>query len=607
MNMKRYLKYTAILLVIILTAITFTGCNSSSKKVKIKTVMNMTSAFIGERVTTCTFPNKLISTDEKEKNLESTVKAFIPDSMSYVKEATDEGIQYTFTVSFTSKAEYESQIKTVLNREPSVMFVTSNTILAKGWRFLEDFDTVDLLAWLPEGLSNKGIDNIILEPEIESTMVNMDGTLEKSESTIDINKMEGYAVKGVTIETTNYKNYTYDRKVKMIFPKSTMDKIGDDLKEYLKERTAECEYATWTQEGNYQCYEVLFKGITIYQVADNMNLLFDSIDGTAEYGDSTNSSTALAEQLTFKEKFNLLCYVGENGNNPEITYKYTVDGSTTYGEGSLYKQGEWKSFGKWNDGIYSMTTTDSSVYISIPDGTQYEIEAIYITLQAEGDDSFVRTMDFIYDADTGAAGLDYAYKYFRAHDVDVEKLKSDPYMVCRIIHSGSSTKLSNKLGNLFGGGNYISYTTTEEVISIVNETQFVENINISYMLTGKNATVPIVYTVCEKGSESIRSLEAVSDNYKAAGKQKENNITQTMVQLKSGDTRVSFTGVVPNSLGIFVYVLISAIMIATAVLIIFANVKKYNRIKAMRERANNLPPKGKNKSKALSVKATKNK
>lgn len=605
MNMKRYLKYTAILLVIILTAITFTGCNSSSKKVKIKTVMNMTSAFIGERVTTCTFPNKLISTDEKEKNLESTVKAFIPDSMSYVKEATDEGIQYTFTVSFTSKAEYESQIKTVLNREPSVMFVTSNTILAKGWRFLEDFDTVDLLAWLPEGLSNKGIDNIILEPEIESTMVNMDGTLEKSESTIDINKMEGYAVKGVTIETTNYKNYTYDRKVKMIFPKSTMDKIGDDLKEYLKERTAECEYATWTQEGNYQCYEVLFKGITIYQVADNMNLLFDSIDGTAEYGDSTNSSTALAEQLTFKEKFNLLCYVGENGNNPEITYKYTVDGSTTYGEGSLYKQGEWKSFGKWNDGIYSMTTNDSSVYISIPDGTQYEIEAIYITLQAEGDDSFVRTMDFIYDADTGAAGLDYAYKYFRAHDVDVEKLKSDPYMVCRIIHSGSSTKLSNKLGNLFGGGNYISYTTTEEVISIVNETQFVENINISYMLTGKNATVPIVYTVCEKGSESIRSLEAVSDNYKAAGKQKENNITQTMVQLKSGDTRVSFTGVVPNSLGIFVYVLISAIMIATAVLIIFANVKKYNRIKAMRERANSAPPKGKNKSKALSVKATK--
>lgn len=551
---------------------------------------------------TCTFPNKLISTDEKEKNLESTVKSFIPDSMKYVKEVTDEGIQYTFTVSFASKAEYEANLKTILNREPSVMFVTSNTILAKGWRFLEDFDTTDLLKWLPEGLNSRGIDDIILEPEVESTMVNMDGTLEKSGSTVDINKMEGYAVKGVTIETTNYKNYTYDRKIKMVFPKDTMDKIGADLKEYLNERTASCEYATWTQEGNYQCYEVLFKGITIYQVADNMNLLFDSVDGTAEYGDSTNSSTALAEQLTFKEKFNLLCYVGENGKNPEITYKYTVDGNTTYGEGSLYKQGEWKSYGKWKDGIYTMNTDDSSVYISIPDGTQYEIEALYITLQAEGNDRFVRTMDFIYDADTGSDGLDYAYKYFKAHDVDAEKLKSDPYMVCRIVHSGSSKKLSGKLGNLFGGGNYISYTATDDALSIINKTKFIENLNISYMLTGKNAEVPIVYTVCEKGSESIRSLEAVSDNYKGIGKQKEDNVTQTAVNLNSGDSEISFTGVVPNGLGIFVYCLISFIMIAAAVFIIIANINKYKRRKALRENVGAPAAKKKSKAKSLSVK-----
>lgn len=551
---------------------------------------------------TCTFPNKLISTDEKEKNLESTVKSFIPDSMKYVKEVTDEGIQYTFTVSFASKAEYEANLKTILNREPSVMFVTSNTILAKGWRFLEDFDTTDLLKWLPEGLDSRGIDDIILEPEVESTMVNMDGTLEKSGSTVDINKMEGYAVKGVTIETTNYKNYTYDRKIKMVFPKDTMDKIGADLKEYLNERTASCEYATWTQEGNYQCYEVLFKGITIYQVADNMNLLFDSVDGTAEYGDSTNSSTALAEQLTFKEKFNLLCYVGENGKNPEITYKYTVDGNTTYGEGSLYKQGEWKSYGKWKDGIYTMNTDDSSVYISIPDGTQYEIEALYITLQAEGNDRFVRTMDFIYDADTGSDGLDYAYKYFKAHDVDAEKLKSDPYMVCRIVHSGSSKKLSGKLGNLFGGGNYISYTATDDALSIINKTKFIENLNISYMLTGKNAEVPIVYTVCEKGSESIRSLEAVSDNYKGIGKQKEDNVTQTAVNLNSGDSEISFTGVVPNGLGIFVYCLISFIMIAAAVFIIIANINKYKRRKALRENVGAPAAKKKSKAKSLSVK-----
>lgn len=551
---------------------------------------------------TCTFPNKLISTDEKEKNLESTVKSFIPDSMKYVKEVTDEGIQYTFTVSFASKAEYEANLKTILNREPSVMFVTSNTILAKGWRFLEDFDTTDLLKWLPEGLNSRGIDDIILEPEVESTMVNMDGTLEKSGSTVDINKMEGYAVKGVTIETTNYKNYTYDRKIKMVFPKDTMDKIGADLKEYLNERTASCEYATWTQEGNYRCYEVLFKGITIYQVADNMNLLFDSVDGTAEYGDSTNSSTALAEQLTFKEKFNLLCYVGENGKNPEITYKYTVNGNTTYGEGSLYKQGEWKSYGKWKDGIYTMNTDDSSVYISIPDGTQYEIEALYITLQAEGNDRFVRTMDFIYDADTGSDGLDYAYKYFKAHDVDAEKLKSDPYMVCRIVHSGSSKKLSGKLGNLFGGGNYISYTATDDALSIINKTKFIENLNISYMLTGKNAEVPIVYTVCEKGSESIRSLEAVSDNYKGIGKQKEDNVTQTAVNLNSGDSEISFTGVVPNGLGIFVYCLISFIMIAAAVFIIIANINKYKRRKALRENVGAPAAKKKSKAKSLSVK-----
>lgn len=579
--MKRIIKLSIIAVIAVILTLAVTGCNSSAKNVRIKSVMTLSSTFSGDRVMTCLFPNKLISTDEKEKNLESTVKSFIPDSMTYTKEIVDEGIQYTFTIKFTSKAEYEAAVKTVLNREPSIMFVTSNTILAKGWRFIEDFDTAELLKWIPDGFESKGIDNIVLNSEVESCMVNMDGKLEKSPSTININKMEGYAVKGVSIETTNYKNYTYDRKIKLSFPQSTFDKISSELKAYIEDRTAPgAEYATWTKEGNYQCYEVLYKAITIYQLIENTNLLFDSIDGTAEYGDTTNSSTALAEQLTFREKLNLLCYVGENGKNPEINYNYTVVGNTTYGEGSVYKQGEWKSYGKWKDGIYSMTTDDSSVNISIPDGTQYEIEALYITLESHGDDKFVRTMDFIYDADTGNKGLDYAYSYFKARGVDVEKLKSDPYMVCRVIHEGSSKKLSAKLGNLFGGGNYVSYSATEDTLSIINTTNYTENINISYMLTGKNASVPLVYTVWEKGSESVRSLDATGDNYKEEGKQKENNRNQISVNLKSGDSSISFTGVIPNGFGIFIYCLISFMMIAAAIFLISVRTAKYKALKA---------------------------
>lgn len=578
-NMKKISKLLVLLILAIACTVLFTGCNSTAKNVKIKTEMNTTTAFNGKRVTTCVFPNKLISTDEKEKNLESVIKSFVPDSMTYVKEIVDEGIQYTFTIEFTSKDDYISKIKTVIGREPAVMFVLSDTILAKGWRFLEDFDTVDLLRWIPEGLESRGIDDIKLVADVQSTMVNMEGTLEKSGSTIDINKMKGYAVKGVSVETTNYKNYVYDRKIKMIFPQDTFDKIGNELKAYLKERTRDdCEYATWTKEGNYQSYEVYYKNMTIYELTEYTNLMFDSIDGTAEYGDSTNSSTALAEQLTFKEKLNLLCYVGENGRNLEIEYKYTVVGNTTYGEGSVYKQGEWNACGKWQDGIYTMKTNDSSLYISIPDGTQYEIEALYITLESQGNDKFMRVMDFIYDADTGEKGLAYAYKYFKDRDVDVEKLKSDPFMICRVRHSGSSKKLSGQLGNLFGGGNYVSYSTTDNALSIVNTTQYNENINISYMLTGKNAQVPIVYTVYEKGSESIRSLEATSENYEAKGKQKEDNRNQVTVNLKSGDSQISFTGVVPNGLGIFVYCLIGFMMIAAALFIIINNVKK-NKMK----------------------------
>lgn len=575
----RFLKPALFLICLTILLFTLSGCGETTVRVENLLVIN--SSFSGERTITCNLGKDFDSKEEQKQQLEGIVKESCPSVLKYNTVTEDDGYKYIFTLSFSSRDDYKQKIKELLGRQVSVVIGTPNSDLARGWSLKEDFDGMELLSWLQTQLKAKGYKDLTLNFDSVSNVVNYNGDIISSKTpTLEINAVEGYPVNGVTIETTNNKNNSYDRKLILSVPQNTFDAMGDALKTVMTARTDKSAvYSGWTQQGNYQEYQVLYQGINLKELQRVTNLFMDCSNNDIYYGDENQSSTPLAEQLVFEENINTLSFVPQTDKQVNFTYKYSLPIKTTHGQGVLFDKGTWEKQGEWIDGVYTLNTSDYSVYdIRVPDGMQYTIKGIDVELITYDNDSFKRTFDFVYDKQLGEEGLNYAYNFLLNKGVNVTKEKEDKGLVCRITQSGTASEISSQLGNLFGGGNYISCSRQTSAMAVVTDINVVDNINIAYMLTGDNTKVPFTYKASSGGNENISSLTAENQAFKESPKITSDDDGSFTAKLIGGENIIAYNATVPYAEGVATYCIISGIMLAAAFLLIVFFFRKTRRI-----------------------------
>lgn len=586
--MKRTIKYLCLVLASLAVCLTFSSCGGID--VKMENLLSIDKSFKGSRTVTLNFGKNFDSVGQ----LDTIVENNCPSAFSYESKNTDDGYIYVFTLSFENKKDYLAKLAAVLNRQPAVAFGTPESRLASGWRITEDFDSTELVSWLQKSIDEQTEGNkFTVNLKADSNLVNMGGDIRSSSgSTLDVNAVEGLPVNSVSVETTNNKNDKYDRQITISVPQSTYDSLGDEAESVFADRCDEkAKYKGFTQSGNNQEYRVVYQGITAAELQTFTANLLDCSEELIVYGDETNSSTPLAEQLLFEEDINVLSFVPKDGQKVDLYYKYSLPIRTTHGEGVVFTNGVWQAKGEWTDGKYALKDNSLAYKIRVPDGIQYTIEGINVNLESKGGDNFVRTFDFVYNGQTGAEGAQYAVSFFNNHGTKATLEKPENQLACRISFEGSAKDISESLGNLFGGGNYLSFAQNTSAMAVVTDVTVNDSINLSYMLTGSNAAVPFTYTAQSTGSENISSLYATANVSKSKPKTTVNKDNIKTLAMTGGENLITYTATIPYTSGIVVYLIISIVMLVLAMIIIYMLMRKNRRLNAADKLINTDAPK----------------
>ncbi len=554
----RKLTALTVALIIILLSLSLSGCDKGF--VRVDSTLNITNDFSGSRNITVVFPLEVKIDELKEAVLkENPCEDIKGASFEYIG-IEEDGYYFSLNLEFASKKEYLDEIDALISREADVFLSRINSPLTRGIRMSEDFDVADIISWIVR-LSKSNSSTANLEFKYTNNAVSINNEIFTTNSTIDIDNREGLSVNSITVDTTNFKDNKYGRSFVFSFPNETYQSNKNAIEQYfLSNTSSSCSYYGWSSKGQNTEYSVIYENITLDELEEFTSMLLDTENTEVFYGDRDNSSTPLSEGLTFDEKFDTYAYIGSDARSPKLSYKYALPTKTIHGDGSLKIEGNYSTFGYWEDGVYIMNTDASAVSLRIPDGIQYSINGINFITESLPQRRFKRTTEFLYSKTDGYDGLKYALNFFKIKGAKAEESEDDSNLLLSVTCEGTVNEINEELIKLFGSGNYLIYNERKSVLSLSSKTKFIDYINLGYMLNSTNSNRPMTYTACSSSEEHIASLSNNEDVVYANSNSKE-----LKVEIEKGNATIEYNGNIPLVSHIIIYSIISVLLIAVTV------------------------------------------
>lgn len=548
--------------IVVLSTLALTAC--SVQTAKAESLMEIDENFAGHRSITVKYPLDAHIDELTDTLLSSNpLKDSTSSTFEYLGVAQD-GYTFVMDIVFSSHEDYISQVSALLGRHVTSYVSQPDSVLTSGTRMVEDFDVSELIAWM-SNVSLQNEDTKAIEYDCTVNTVSIDGTVFNTSSTIDINERKGKPINSIVIETTNLKDGTYDRTVTFSIPNDTYLELTGSIEQYFATNTSEkAQYCDFTSQGTAWEYKVIFKSLTIEEMAEYTAMLLDTDEDTLFYGDKDNSSTPLSEGLLFEESFDTFSFMNSDGESVQLQYKYALPTKTTHGDGTVFYDGKWNTIGAWQDGIYSVSVDTDTFDIRIPDGIQYAINGIDTTLEVVDVDNFIRTTDFLYSKTQGMDGMLYAKDFFEQRGATVVTDEDDDNLICSVVCQGSSAQITDELTQYFGSGNFMAYTTKDTAFSLSQKTQLTDYVNLSYMLNSTNANRPITYTVVSSSDENIKDLGSDSgDSVKDS-----DDTDMLTVNVDGGQGTVVYNGKIPNTKNIIIFSIVSLLIVLGVVSVV---------------------------------------
>lgn len=563
-------KLTALLLILLvmMTALSLSACEQAG--VEVESVLNVSEGFSGTRTVSLLFPLSVNIDTVKDEIVGSFPAAGTAGESFEYKGVAENGYLFELNLIFSDREDYEKKVSAVIGREASAYLSQVNTVLTKGTRMTEDFDTEDLIRFV-ERVCASDSNTASLGFHCTKNSVSIGAQVFNTDSTVNISEREGSPIRSISIDTVNLKDKTFDRTITFTLPNATYNSAQSAIEAYFSENVAQdAQYSGWSKKGENVEFSVIYQGLDIETLREYTARLLSTGSVSLFYGDKDNASTPLSEGLTYEERFDTFAFIGENGA-AELYYSYALPTETTHGDGSLKIGGSYKSVGEWVGGVYSFSTEEDTVSLRIPDGIQYLINGINFSLESKGKDIFRRTTDFLYSKTDGYDGMTYAQSFFKNKGADVSVTETDSDLVLSVCCEGTAGEITDMLVKYFGSGNFLSYEHNKSAFSLSDKTTLHDYVNIGYMLNSSNATRPMRYTVASSGEENIISLS--SDT---AGTVYKNDQTGFEIPVEQGVANISYKGNIPDIGRITLFIILGAVLLGICIglIILFVRVSK---------------------------------
>ncbi len=588
-------KYVRLLLFFILAVcvLSFASCSQpKNEAVDIKTDLTINSSFKGSRSFVVTFPDSVIASgSEKESSLDKVVQKYCPDSMNYSKMIKDGLISYSFELKFNSLHDYIKKTSDIIGTQTVVTFSNPNNALTTGWKLNESFTSKDLLFFIADGAHTEKLEGLELELEESRTTAALGDEKVNTTEKIAVNTLKGQPVQKITIKTVN-KGSVFDRTIVFNISQSTFDALGDALSKYFKDITnPSAESADWLLENKSYLYTVKFTDISLQQLEGYTNKLLSSVYCDVSYEDKSVGSTPLAEQNSYTETLDFSNYFGIGGGNVPVEYSYSVDGSSELGECRIYDGTEWTaatdllSSNKYGS-LVAIKSNEALLVLKINDGKQYTASSIDVNVTPLDDDKIQKSVIFKYDIATGGIeACEYTKSYFENIDIGAVESLDGEKKVCTVTFSGTADEINRKMGDIFGTGNKLTYSSYKQFMRLRTMKQFTDHIDFSSLIISKNIDTPVNYYITAKNGDIVKSFTAVSQQETGEGSDTEPTSVNAeltpdksgavSISLNSSSADLSFDVSVANLSEIIMCIIISClvVIIALAVLLVLRSRK----------------------------------
>lgn len=262
------------------------------------------------------------------------------------------------------------------------------------------------------------------------------------------------------------------------------------------------------------------------------------------------------------KKFDTYSYIGSDSRSPKLSYKYALPTKTIHGDGSLKIDGNYSTFGYWEDGVYVMDTDASAISLRIPDGIQYSINGINFITESLPQRRFKRTTEFLYSKTDGYDGLKYALNFFKTKGAKAEESEDDSNLLLSVTCEGTINEINEEMNKCFGSGNYLTYDERQSALSLSSKTKLTDYINLGYMLNSTNSNRPMTYTAYSSSEENITSLSNAADVIYVKSKAE-----KLKVNIEKGNAIIEYNGNIPIVSHIIIYSVLGGILLLITVFI----------------------------------------
>ena len=555
--MKRFLAVLLTAALALTVCLTLTGCDSP--KVRVESVLNLTTEFKGSRTVTVVYPLNADIDAIKDELLNDCPSDVEGAAFTYLG-ATENGYSFELKLSFENLAQYEAQVSAILGRDANAVLARRDTVMFTGTHMAEDFDVSDLIGWVIRDTetceSTKDYSF-----EYPYNKVNIGADSYDAGSTVNVSEGKGVTVNSVEIKTYNEKasllGRTFDRSFVFSIPADTYTEYKTKINEFFDPLNEVGALITDTREGNSVLFTVTFEGLSLSELETTTATVLDSDGVSVFYGDKGDTSTPLFEGRVLEETLDTLSFNGKEGAAPALKYTYTVPTNAVQGEGAYYKDGGWETIGSWDDGAYRMEDASGTTHLRIYDGRQYSIDGVNIDLLSLGDGKFRRTTAFLYPVADGFEGPVYAEKFFYARNAEATAENDGEHIVCSVVTEGTEDEINAALEKIFGKGNYISFERKSGALS--DKTSYTDSIDLRELLSVENASVAVRYTARAENGENIVTLK--NGDSETAYK----NSQDSAITLENGVGSVGYHGVIPKAFSIILYIIfgVAALVVTT--------------------------------------------
>lgn len=573
--MNLFKKTVPIILALLVMIILCSCSKKEPENVDYMTNLSITPDFSGSRTIKLTYPSSVIDPkSELAEDFETVIRKNCPSSLTYTRQKANDKIVYTFTLSFSSISDYRSKLTELLGNEPSVIFSNSNTVLAKGWRIDEDFQSSQLMKWISKSAKNDGIE--IPEHKIQEidAKVAFNGESYSSGSVISVNKRSGSPVEKISITTLNKTTATeslFDRTISFDITQKTFDSLGDKVKQYFSSVTDENAETEWTLEKEHYLYTVKFENITLKQLEGYTNKLLSTVYGDITYVDKTAGSTALAYQNSYCESLDFSGYVGPGNDDVPVDYTYSLSNNSKLDECRIYTDMKWVAATDLleanNPGkIVAVFNQSPSLTLMVNDGKQYVPESIDISVTPFDNNNLRKSIAFIYDiSKNGYEATDYTASYFDQLGISANKTVDAGNSICTVNFDGSDGEINAKLTDIFGDANIIKSKSEIPFMTLRTKKMIEDTVDFSSLLVGENIDTPVNYIVLPADGELAEglSLEYADSNEKIECEPDKNG--RYSFTISNTEAKLSFVVSAPNIADIIIFCIIGLILILTAV------------------------------------------